>query len=145
MSCDQTFKNLPYTGTASSNYEVTITADNAVPTAVGDANVTFAPQTGVNAAVNRLGPREVMIKGRFTGTAAATADCVVALWLWDKDAEQWHKSNGVPIGGTTTIAGSLTKGSMGKVDSDPNARLGYLQVSGIVANQDIVLMVTKRA
>jgi hypothetical protein len=140
--------NKPYTGTAATNYEVTITADNAVPTAVGDANVTFAPQSGVNVAVNRIGPREVMIKGRFTGTDAVNADCVVALWLWDKDAEQWHKTNGVPIAGTTVIAGSLTKGSMGKVDNDPNARLGYLQVSGLsggAAAQTIVLMVTKRA
>lgn len=145
MSCDQTFKSKPYTGDSTSNYEVTITADNGVPTA-GDstvANVTFAPQSGVNVAVNRLGPREVMIKGRFTGTAAATADCQVALWQWDSDSSQWYATNCVTIAGTTVVTGSLTKGSMGKVDTDPNSRLGYLEVTGIAANQDIVLMVTK--
>lgn len=136
----------PYlVGTAFTGYELTITADNGVPTA-GDAsvyNVRLAPLDGVRANVNRFGPEEVMIKGRFTGTAAATADCQVALWQWDADSEQWYATNCVTIGGTTTVSGSLTKGSMGKVETDPNSRRGYLEVTGLAANQDIVLMVTK--
>jgi hypothetical protein len=136
----------PYlVGTAFTGYELTITADNGVPTA-GDGsvyNVRLAPLSGVRANVNRFGPKKVMIKGRFTGTAAATADCQVALWQWDADSEQWYATNCVTIAGTTVVSGSLTKGSMGQVDTDPNSRRGYLEVTGLAANQDIVLMVTK--
>lgn len=44
------------------------------------------------------------------------------------------------------MTGSLTKGSMGKVETDPNSRRAYLEVSGLsggAAAQTIVLMVTK--
>lgn len=126
-------------------FELTILADNGVPTA-GDSsvhNVILNPQSGVRSNVNRFGPLEAMIKGRFTGSAAATADCQVALWQWDKDTSQWYATNSVSIGGETTVSGSLTKGSMGKVDMDPNSTLGYLEVTGIIADQDIVLVVTK--
>lgn len=145
MSCTDTFKAKPYTGTSATDYKVTITADNGVPTAGTSSvsNVTFAPQSGVNVAVNRRGPEKVMIKGTFTGTAAATADCQVALWQWDKDSEEWYATNAVTIAGTSVVTGSLTKGSMGLVETDPNSRLGYLEVTGLVANQDIELVVTK--
>jgi len=145
MSYEQTAKSKPCTGTSATDYKVTITDDNGVPTA-GDstvANVTFAPQTGVNAQVNRQGPTEVMVKGTFTGTDAANADCQVALWQWDEDSEEWYATNCVTIAGTAVVTGSLTKGSMGKVDTDPNSRLGYLEVTGLIANQDIELIVTK--
>lgn len=81
----------PYkVGAAFTGYEITITTDNGVPTA-GDAsvyNVKLAPLSGVRANVNRFGPLEVMIKGRFTGTDKVNADCQVALWQWDRDSEQ---------------------------------------------------------
>lgn len=128
-------------------FEVTITADNGVPTAATRSvyNVLLSPLSGVRANVNRFGPREVMIKGRFTGTAAATADCQVALWQWDRDSSQWYATNCVTIAGTTVVSGSLTKGSMGKVETDPNSQVAYLEVTGLIADQDIVLMVTKVA
>lgn len=140
-----TFTTLPYTGTAATDYKVTITDDNGVPTA-GDSsvsNVTFAPQSGVNVTVNRQGPTEVMIKGTFTGTDAANADCQVALWQWDAKSEEWYATNCVTIAGTAVVTGSLTKGSMGKVETDPSSRLGYLEVTGLIVNQDIELVVTK--
>ncbi len=142
MSCNQTYINKPYTGTASP-WELTIAADNGAPTA-GDssvANVTFAPQSGVNVAVNRLGPREVMIKSRFTGAGAALADVTAILWLWDKDSSQWYASNMVPLRGVDAI--SATGGSMAKVDMDPNARLGYIEIDGLDADEDAVLIVTR--
>ena len=130
---------------ASALFELTITDDNGVPTAATRSvyNVLLAPLSGVRANVNRFGPTEVMIKGRFTGTDAANANCQVALWQWDRDSGQWYVTNSVTIAGTTVVSGSLTKGSMGKVETDPNSRAGYLEVTGLIANQDIVLMVTK--
>lgn len=138
----QTFRHKPYTGD-SSNYEITIAADNGAPTA-GDssvANVTFAPSTGVSSAQNRIGPKEVMIKARFIGAGAATADVTAILWLWDADVSQWHASNMVVLRGVDAI--SATGGSMAKVDNDPNARLGYIEIDGLDADEDAVLVVTK--
>lgn len=86
-----TSKHKPYlVGTAFTGYELTITADNGIPTAAtaSDYNVKLRPLSGTRSEVNRFGPKKVMIKGVFTGTAAATADCQVALWQWDADTEQ---------------------------------------------------------
>ncbi len=134
-------RHKPYTGTSATNWEVAIAADNGAPSAVGDANVTFAPVSGVSSAVNRIGPESVMIKGRFTGAGAAAADITVILWLWDADAEQWHACNAVPIEAVV----SLTAGHVAVVDTDPNARLGYLEVQGLDGDEDAVLMVVKRS
>lgn len=47
------------------------------------------------------------------------------------------------IAGTTTVSGSLTKGSMGLVELDPNSARGFAEVTGLIADQDIVLTFTK--
>lgn len=143
MSCDQTFKNKPYTGDSTNSYQVTIAADNGAPTAQDStvANVTFAPQSGVNVAVNRLGPREVMLKAVFTGAGAALADVTAIMWQWDSDAGEWYASNMVPLRGVDAV--SATGGSMAKVDTDPNSRLGYIEIDGLDGDEDIVVIVTK--
>ncbi len=136
----------PYlVGTAFTGYKLTIAADNGVPTAADASvyNVKLAPLSGVRANVNRFGPLEVMIEGYFTGTAKATADCQVALWQWNDTTEQWYATNAVTIAGTAVVTGSLTKGSMGKIETNPSSRRGYLEVTGLIADQDIVLTVTK--
>lgn len=143
MSCNQTFKNKPYTGTSDNDYQVTIAADNGAPTA-GDssvANVTFAPQSGVNDAVNRLGPREVALKAVFAGAGAALADVTAILWSWDKDSEEWYASNMVPLRGVDAIA--ATGGSLAIVNTDPNSRLGYVEIDGLDGDEDILVIVTK--
>ena len=134
-----THRHVPYTGT-SADYEVPISSDNAAPSAVGDANVDFR-----NA--NRYkGPKAVTIKGRFTGSAAASVDITVTLYQWDPDANAgsgaWHMCNGGPMIGTDGYP-SLTAGGMIRVETDPNCRYGYLRVNGLAANQVAELMVTK--
>lgn len=139
----------PYlVGTAFTGYELTITADNGVPTeATASAyNVRTAPLDGVRANVNRFGPEEVMIEGYFTGTDKANADCQVAFWQWNDTTEQWYATNCVTIAGTAVVSGSLTKGSMGKVETNPSSRRGYIEVTGLsggAAAQTAVITVTK--
>lgn len=141
-SLHKPYRVKPFTSTV---YELTITDDNSPPTAEDGSvyNVRIAPLSGVRANVNRFGPREVMIEGVFTGTDATNADCQVTFWQWNATTEQWYCPNSVTIAGTTVTAGSLTKGSMGKVETNPNSRRGFLEVTGLQANQDIVLTVTK--
>ncbi len=136
----------PYlVGTAFTGYELTITDDNDVPTAEDASvyNVQIAPLSGVRANVNRFGPEVVMVEGYFTGTAKATADCQVNLWMWNATTEQWYATNAGTIAGTTVVSGSLTKGSSFKVETNPAMRRAYLEVTGLIADQDIVLTVTK--
>lgn len=140
---NQTFKSKPYTGSSSDDYQVTIAADNGAPTA-GDssvANVTFAPQSGVNVAVNRLGPSEVALKAVFEGVGAPTADVTAILWMWDNDSEEWYASSMVPLRGVDTV--SATGGSMAIVSTDPNSRLGYIEIDGLDADEDVLVIVTK--
>jgi hypothetical protein len=128
---------------ASALFELTIAADNGAPTA-GDssvANVTLAPISGLRANVNRFGPKEVMIKARFTGAGAALADVTAIFWQWDKDSSQWYATNMVPLRGVDAV--SATGGSMAKVETDPNSRLGYIEIDGLDGDEDIVVVVTK--
>lgn len=139
----------PYlVGTAFTGYELTITADNGVPTAktLSDYNVRMSPLSGVRANVNRYGAKKVMIEGHFTGTDKVNADCQVQLWTWNAETEEWHATNAGVIGGTTTVSGSLTKGSQFMVDVNPMHRQGYIQVTGLsggAAAQTAVITVTK--
>lgn len=138
-----TFMHKPYTGTAATKYEVAIAADNGAPTA-GDssvANVTFAPLTGVRSSVNRIGPRKLVISGRFSGAGAALANVTAILWLWSLYSEQWYPSNKVALRGVDAVA--ATGGGMANVDSNPNARLGYIEIDGLDDDEDIHVIVEK--
>ena len=128
---------------ASATYELTIAADNGAPTA-NDAsvyNVLLAPVSGVRSNVNRFGPLEVMIKAVFTGAGAALADVTAIFWQWDADTEEWYATNMVPLRGVDAV--SATGGSMAKVETDPNSRLGYIEIDGLDGDEDVVLVVTK--
>ena len=130
---------------ASAVYELTIAADNGAPTAATrtDHNVVFSPASNISSAANRIGPREIMIKARFTGAGAALADVTAILWAYDEDADQWHATNMVPLRGVDAV--SATGGSMAKVDFDPNVKVGYIEIDGLDGDEAAVLMVTKVA
>lgn len=140
----QTFRGKPFAVVpASALFELTIAADNGAPTAADGsvANVIFAPTTGINATENRFGPREVMVKARFTGAGAAGAAVTAVLWQFDEDSGQWYGSNMVPLRGVDALA--VTGGSMAKVDVDPNTRRAYIEIDGLDGDEDAVLVVTK--
>jgi hypothetical protein len=134
----------PYlVGTAFTGYELTIAADNGAPTAQDASvyNVRLAPLDGVRSNVNRFGPLEVMIKATFTGAGAALADVTAIFWQWDATVEEWYATNMVPLRGVDAV--SATGGSMAKVETDPNSRRGYIEIDGLDADEDVVLVVTK--
>lgn len=139
----------PYlVGTAFTGYELTITSDNGVPTAatLSDYNVRMNPVSGTRANVNRFGAQEVMVEVVFTGTNKAAADCQIQLWTWNATTEQWVVANAATGAAPAVVSGSLTKGSMFKVETNPNHRQGYIQVTGLVggaAAQTAVVTVTK--
>lgn len=139
----------PYlVGTAFTGYELTITTDNGIPTAgtLSDYNVRMNPVSGTRANVNRFGPKKVMVEVYFTGTDKVNADCQIQLWTWNATTEQWVVANASTGAGTTVISGSLTKGSMFEVITNPNHRQGYIQVTGLsggAAAQTAVVTVTK--
>jgi hypothetical protein len=134
------YRHYPLTGD-SDDYEVQITAANGDPTdgSADDANVTFASQTGTEVAKVRRGPRELMIKARFTGSSKATAEWTCRYWCYDAYAAVWHCTATFLL--VHPDAGSSTKGSVAIVDNDPNASHGYIEVvSGVAANQVLEVM-----
>ena len=126
-------------------FELTIAADNGVPTAKTASvyNVRLAPLSGVVANVNRFGPLKVMIKAHFTGAGAALADVTAIFWQWDADVEEWYATNMVPLRGVDAV--SATGGSMAVVETDPNSRRGYIEINDLDGDEAVVLTVTKVA
>lgn len=145
MSANPTFLHKPYTGTKATNYEEEIAADNGAPTAgdVSVATVNIAPLTGVNAQMNRFGPRSVAISARFSGAGAATADVTAIYWQWSAWSSQWYPSNKVPLRGVDAV--SATGGASANVDCNPNARKGYVEIDGLDGDEDVFVVVEKRS
>jgi len=135
------YRHAPLTGT-SADYEQQLTAANGDPTDgdVSGAHITFAdPSADANIARVRRGPKKLLIKSRFTGSAKATAEWVCRYWCYDAYTEKWHQTALFTL--VHQDAGTATKGGMAIVDNDPNASHGYIEVvSGVAANQ--VLEVT---
>ncbi len=128
---------------ASDTFELSLSTNNGVPTAQDASvyNVLLAPLSGVRANVNRFGPLEVMIKAVFTGAGAAAADINAIFWQWDDDTSEWYATNKVPLRGVSAV--SATGGSMAKVETDPNSRRGYIQITDLDGDEVAVLVVTK--
>lgn len=133
------YRHAPFTGT-SADYEQQITAANGVPTdgVSTDANVTFTSADGTTGAVRR-GPRELLIKGRFTGSDKANASWTLRYWFYDAYAKVWHCSNTFVL--TGSAGWGAAQGEYAIVDNDPNASHGYIEVvSGVSANQVLEVM-----
>lgn len=130
------YRHAPFTG-SSSDYEQQIAAANGNPTdgSVSGAHMVFAnPDAEGYVARVKRGPKKLVIKGRFTGAAAASADAVCRYWCYDAYTEKWHCTATFEL--VHPDAGSSTKGAMAIVENDPNASHGYLEaVSGVGATQ----------
>jgi len=118
----------------STDYEVPLTAANGAPSGVGTVHATYAPQSGAEVKKVRRAPKKIQIQGKFTGSAAASAEWVCAYWSYNPDTERWVSSEHFTLVGDD--ARSATLGQVKNLDHDPNARYGYIEVvSGVLANQ----------
>jgi hypothetical protein len=124
-------------------FELTIAADNGAPTAADRTvhNVVFAPTTGINASENRQGAKKIMVAARFTGVGAPLADVTGIMWGYNEDSGQWYPSNMFPLRGVDAV--SATGGAMATVDWNPAYRVGYIEIDGLDADEDAVLVFTK--
>lgn len=131
-----TIRHKPYTDT-----ELDIAADNSAPTVVGDANVQYAPTTGVSSAQNRIGPKKIILKARFSGVGAAAASIVVNYRMWDPWAEVYHSVAEFTLVGESLLSDTL--GAVAVLDHDPNISLAHIQVTGLDGDEDAHFVVNR--
>jgi hypothetical protein len=136
----------PKTSGGTATGELDITADVGKPTGTGDSNVIAIqeyekpPKEDGTATTY---PFEVgqtwQFKGRFSGTAAATANILVTLWCYDRASEQWYGTAALNFVGESLL-GTVDLGNC----KDMSAVLGTshvgLEVEGLLADQDFHVM-----
>lgn len=123
----------PFTKTAAGvPGELYIASDNAAPAVVGDCNVIITT-------AHEKAPQKLCLMGRIDGTAEAAAIVTINWYVYHWKTAQFYMSATMTITGSGGI--SPTQGNILVVNHNPQCQRGYIQATGLVANQDLYMVV----
>lgn len=127
------FITLPFTRTAGNvPGELTILADNGAPAVVGDCNVTLAT-------AHDRAPQRISIMGRVSGAAEAAAVITLKWYVYHWKTAQFYQAAHMQVVGSSGFTN--TQGNILVVQHNPQCQLGYVEATGIVANQDLHVVI----
>jgi hypothetical protein len=144
MAIGSTYAHKPLTLDGSGDpgeIALTSTSDITAPTGAPDItkdNVWLVQKTGNGAQDLEVG-KTWQIKGRFSGSAEATADVLVTLWCYDRTTEQWYALAAMRFLGTNGL-GTVDVGNSKDFAAPIGTSYVGAEVVGLAANQTLHLV-----
>lgn len=120
---------------------LTSASDIGVPSGapdVADDNVWLVQRTGNGGQRLEVG-KTWQIKGRFTGSAKATADALITMYAYDRTTEQWYPLAAMRIVGSAAL-GTVDLGNCKDFAAPIGTSYVGVEVVGLAANQTLHLV-----
>jgi len=134
MSCGSRFISNPFTTTTTGEAgELTILADNGAPAVEADCNVIFVNGT------NDKAPYRISLMGRISGTAEAAAVVTISWYVFHHKTQQFYQAANMTVTGSAGF--TATQGNILFLNHNPQCQKGYVEATGLAANQDLHVVV----